>query len=1476
MGPGDQPDSPHGESTAFRTSDPTRSVPGFAPGRVIGERYEIRTFLGEGGMGEVWLAIDMRLRVEVALKALRRERSGDDQALDRLRREVRAARVVASPNVCRIFDLVEAEGEELVSMEYVEGMTLAEVLRRRGPLDLPEAAGIAAQFLAGLEAIHQAGLVHRDVKPENIMLTRTGRVVLMDFGLAKPATDDLDHSIAGTRPYMAPESLQGRGLHATIDIFAAGLVLAEMISVGGSGGQTTREDLWAGAREEPPRLPDGLWRPVLLRAIACDPASRHPSAQALARALEEVTSRQRGADDRRPYPGLASFTEADVEYFFGREQEVEQMWRRLRPPRLQAIIGPSGAGKSSFLRAGLIPALPEGWRSLLCTPGSSPVMALAQALAPELAGDAEAVRELLRFEDPDVAVRLISRWRKRNAQALLIVDQFEELFTLNRPESQSRFADLLGRLAVDADVHVLLAMRDDFLFHCSSQPSLAPIFSELTPLRAPADPAMRRALVEPARKCGYRFEDEALTEEMLAEVKGGRGALPLLAFAVARLWEKRDGEKGVLTRAAYQQIGGVAGCLAQHAEATLERIGRDRQLIVRELFRNLVTAQGTRATREREELLSVIPGRDTAEAVLRSLVDARLVTSYEVIEGAGDESRRYQRVEIIHESLLSAWPRLVRWQAQDADGALLRDQLRQAAQFWQERGRPADLLWTGTSYREFRVWRERYPGRLTVTEEAFAGAMVARAGHRRRNLRLAIAAAFVMLIGVAGVIAFQAWKERLARLRADAHRLLALSRLEIDSNPTSALGLGIASLERADTPEARRIALEAFWRGPAYTILPGAGDAANQTSGSVAFSPDGRWLAAGEVITGRIALFSAAGGPPTYLGGPAGQVYFLLFGPASDVLLSGALGTNAVQVWSIPEGELIRSLQYGSENQVQKPLFVSPDGARIVTASSDSGAPLETERTVRLLSWSQGGDAPIVLGNLRGVSMAVDVDPTGRLVAYSMGGGIYVQPLNDLEGTPPRLLGSHADARLLRFDLQGKRLASGGRSRGIQVWSLNGNEHDPPLTFSAEEAVSALEFDPSGSWLATGHRGGTIRLWDLSRATAFPPLELVGQSDRIVDFAFHPDGLWLASANHDRPPRLWPLGDLYPRLLFRARGGGAYTEGMAFSPDGSWIAATMGEHHLHIWPLGGPGAEHREFQLSMPGYAVAVDPGGRRIIVGGGSGVEMVPLRGGSPEKLAGFRGMVDAVAFSPDGRYAAAGGGFAGNDQSDRFVRVWDLETATVRDLTTKEGIYSLFFLPDGRILFLTGAFSGPKDLYRWDTSQETADLLEREITRDRWPAADLNHAGDRFMVSDEPGMVLFDLGAGSSRRIETGGYFCWFGTPETVLVCGHTDGTVRIVPLDGGAPWDLVGHHGAINEAAMSPDGRWIASLAWDGELRLWPIPEGETLSTTLPLGLVLDRLRPLTNQRAVLSDTLPKGWSMSFDPPYPGWKTEPSPAR
>jgi hypothetical protein len=586
-------------------------------------------------------------------------------------------------------------------------------------------------------------------------------------------------------------------------------------------------------------------------------------------------------DERSPYPGLSAFTEDDAEFFFGREAEVTQLWRKLTTRRLLAVIGPSGAGKSSLLRAGLIPAAPDGWATLICQPGEAPFAALAATLAPEFRDEPETFSKFADIATGETAFSLLTRWRERHEEGVLIVDQFEELFTQNAPGVQQRFADLLGRLAREADVHVLLSMRDDFHFRCHEHESLSPVFDTITPISNPSRPDLRRALCEPAARLGFAFEDEGLVEEMLDAVEGERVTLPLLAFTIARLWEARDPSSRLLTRQAYEDLGGIQGALAQHAEATLSSIGAQKLPIVREVFRNLVTAQGTRASREVDELLSVFEDPDSARKVVAALIDARLLTSYEV---STEDGEIHRSVEIIHESLLTNWPRLVRWQTQDADAAQLREELRQAAKIWNDHDRSKDFLWTGKAFRQFSVWRENYPGGLSEIEQDFSGAMTAHAKRRKRRRRIASAAGVAVLLAVLMAVTVSRQQAVFEVRRAEAQKLLALGQAELEGYPTATLAYARASLELTDTHESRLLALRAVWHGAAARILELPGS--NFTS--VEVSSDGTRIAfSGNELD--VVVYDHGGGPPTVFSDHALAVSTRTaeFGPNGDVLVTG-------------------------------------------------------------------------------------------------------------------------------------------------------------------------------------------------------------------------------------------------------------------------------------------------------------------------------------------------------------------------------------------------------------------------------------------------------------------------------------------------------------------------------------------------------------------------------------------------------------
>lgn len=203
----------------------------FVPGALLGGRYRIIGLLGRGGMGEVYRATDLALGQPVALKFLPEEASRNPRLLERFHGEVRVARLVSHPNVCRVFDIGEIDGSPFISMEYVDGEDLASLLTRIGRLPADKALEAARKLCAGLAAAHDRGVIHRDLKPQNIMINKRGDVVIMDFGLAAIADQLTGAEVRnGTPAYMAPEQLRGAGVTHRSDIYALGLVIYELFT----------------------------------------------------------------------------------------------------------------------------------------------------------------------------------------------------------------------------------------------------------------------------------------------------------------------------------------------------------------------------------------------------------------------------------------------------------------------------------------------------------------------------------------------------------------------------------------------------------------------------------------------------------------------------------------------------------------------------------------------------------------------------------------------------------------------------------------------------------------------------------------------------------------------------------------------------------------------------------------------------------------------------------------------------------------------------------------------------------------------------------------------------------------------------------------------------------------------------------------------------------------------------------------------
>ncbi len=265
----------------------------FPPGAMLGERYRVVGMLGKGGMGEVYRADDLKLGQTVALKFLPKAVSTDESLLARFHAEVRLARQVSHPNVCRIYDIGEIEGRHFLSMEYVDGEDLSSLLKRIGHLPVDKTVDIARQLCAGLHAAHEKGVLHRDLKPANIMLDGRGRVRITDFGLAVAAEEAANvGEISGTPAYMAPEQLAGKPASVRSDLYALGLVLYEVATGKRAFDALTLAEMRRKHEQETPAAPSAILQGfdpaverVILRCLEKDPRARPGSALQVAGAL---------------------------------------------------------------------------------------------------------------------------------------------------------------------------------------------------------------------------------------------------------------------------------------------------------------------------------------------------------------------------------------------------------------------------------------------------------------------------------------------------------------------------------------------------------------------------------------------------------------------------------------------------------------------------------------------------------------------------------------------------------------------------------------------------------------------------------------------------------------------------------------------------------------------------------------------------------------------------------------------------------------------------------------------------------------------------------------------------------------------------------------------------------------------------------------------------------------------------------------
>jgi len=819
-------------------------VPGAEPD--VGTRihhYEVIRLLGRGGMGSVYLARDTRLGRRVAIKFLR---THSPDLTKRFILEARTTAAVQHENIVIIFEVDAWQGMPFMVFEFITGNTLTKVAPDGKILPAPRAVELIVPVVKALAYAHSQGIVHRDLKPDNIMIAESGQTKVLDFGIAKvlqgdeqapaavsrpraPKTslEDEDEeeltqqgAMMGTLSYMAPEQWGiGVPIDHRADIWAVGIMMFKMLTGKHPLDPLKGHQLMVTGMldtpmpsikgKAPPDVPAELMA-VVDKCLLKRKEQRFPDAVTLLRALEPFLPGRYTRElkiDESPYAGLAAFQENDANRFFGRGQEIAATVNRVRERPLLGVVGPSGAGKSSFVRAGLVPALKrsgENWEALVLRPGRQPMAALASLISPMISTSASIADELneqkkleerLAREPGFVGAVLRGRARREKKNILLFVDQFEELYTLV-PDVAARKAFTASLTAVADDptspIRLVLSIRSDFLDRVPEDSRfMAELSQGLVFLNSPGTDGLREAIVSPAEMAGYKFETTDIVDDMIKHLATTQGALPLLQFAASKLWDGRDAARHLLTKSAYEAIGGVAGALASHANGVVEKLPPQTQPLLRAIFLRLVTPERTRAIVGLDELKELHPNAAELQSLVDELVQARLLV---VQTGAGSAT-----VEIVHESLIHSWPMLKRWLEESGEDAAFLEQIRTATRQWTQKGNAEDLLWRGELAEEALRFQRRYRGNLPAQQKAFLDAVIdlsVRQVRRRRTLTVA-ALAFLGLLAAAASVAVVV----IAGARAEAQdKAVAAMKAEADAKD---------ALEAAKKSEAERAAAAA-------------------------------------------------------------------------------------------------------------------------------------------------------------------------------------------------------------------------------------------------------------------------------------------------------------------------------------------------------------------------------------------------------------------------------------------------------------------------------------------------------------------------------------------------------------------------------------------------------------------------------------------------------------------------------------------
>lgn len=1386
--------------------------------------YEFRTLLGTGTFGAVYRAYQPVIGREVAVKVILPHFANRPEFIRLFETEAQLVARLEHPHIVPLFDYWREPNSAYIVMRLLPNslrLALKELT-----FDPEMVVKIVEQLCSALSLFHEQDIVHRDIKPDNIMLDDAMNVYLSDFGLAKMLWDTSEpdeEGITGSPPYMAPEQIRGEELTPQTDIYALGIIIYELLAGKHPFAGTKLSTMLAKhLKEELPPLPvfNAHQEPIppsvnaiIGRATAKEAHLRYKNVLEIAQDMRQAMLGSFDMDStmemplaivKNPYKGLHPFEEIDSGDFYGRESVVGEILARLVETtgtnRLLAVVGPSGSGKSSLVKAGVLPALRQGtlsdserWYIASMTPGTTPFERLEAALLSIASTTPDNLINELK-NDPRGLVKVVNRLFDKDAgEIVLFIDQFEEIFTLVVDENaRIQFIQLLVKATLDpaSRVRIILTLRADFYDRPLHYDEFGRIIQQQTQVVLPLSRnELERAIVMPAQRVSVRV-DPKLVSSIVADVREEPGALPLLQYTLTELFERREGSE--ITLSAYQDLGGVAGALATRAEEVFALLDADQRLITRQLFLRLVTlGEGTEDIRRRalrSELMSLVNDVEQLETILG------LFGRHRLLSFDHDSTTREPTVEVAHEALIRVWQRLKNWVSESRNDVRQQRRLNELAVEWLNYYKDTSYLLHGLQLQQFEAWIEHSTIDLTEEELEYLQTSIdkrqeeerleaerlgkeksleARARAFLRGLVIVISVALIISFGLAMLAFSERSEAQDARQEAEQNAFISQTQAAIADESALIAQTRADSLQSLSLIEAGEDAIQSNQFDLGLALILEANRINNAPLRSEQVIYDKAPYSASNVLTAR----------NQQIGAVAVNSEYILSGDDEGVII----------VWNIQTNEQINRFQLHA-GKVQA-IAISPDGRHALSGDDNNTVIYWDIQTGTVIYYFLSHDRDVLdVAISPDGSWAVTSSRDQTMIQWDLVDGVMIRQLT--EGHTNRITS-------VAISPDGEYLVSGSADQKIVLWDAErGNILDE--FNSHNDSIVDFDFSKDGTRFISFSSDNTIVLWDAEKWTEIYRRSIPNIRLTSVAFSSNPDlavfgsGSPFAGDDAENNLLMWDV-NLGQRL--RAYSGhNLQITDVAFLPNDDYVVSASSDMTLRLWAVN-PLPTYWNLAIHAPITAFAKHDS---YIMTATHSIAEQALNETSAESIYQFTlwqyhddshpmtsiatfgegvhfGEIHAVALTDKYMLSAS---------EDRQLILWDLET--LAPIQTLHGhtnqVNAIAFLPDGE-----HAISGSQDrtLILWDLATGTPLRTFDALHTNSIDSIAVNSAGTQVIsASADRSLIVWDIDTGT----------------DILRLRGHNSGVIDVT---------------------FSPDGQTAFSASQDQTIIHWDLHTGQTIT-------------------------------------------------